>query len=328
MGRVWYLYPLQRALNKFIMIAILNGSLLNVTRVMAEENSIVDMNEWKMSASVPNTILRYRLPMPTSKPPQVIEAKPLPEAWLAMPQYLTQMMEYISGIFSTMMGSPQDAPTVFSTVASLQSAGGQKIKRRLQNITAALSQLGKVVASFYQHYAPPGGLLTYVNNEGNSDFINYNELVQDGSKVSINPESDLSIGIKDVRFIVSSSSGYEAATEAAMMTTLATQLRVPQLVPLILKRLNIPDVDKIVDQMDSLQQASSVIEQQKDTIDQLNLKTRQMANQIEQNMYKISKTKFDANFAKLLSDLKANYGIDLEKQKSKFREQLLKETNE
>ena len=327
-GKISYIYPLQRALNKFIMIAILNGSLLNVTRVMAEENSIIDENEWIRNASVPNVILKYRMPTSSSKPPALIEAKPLSDGWLHMPQFLLSMMEYVSGIFATMMGNPEKSPDVFSTFASLQTTAGQRLKRRMNNIYSHLSLLGKVVANFYKEYAPPSGYLSYVDEEGKTKIIEYNKLAIENGEIKIEESSDLSIGFKDVRFIVDTSSGYEAATEAAMLTTLATQLQVPQLVPLILKRVNIPDVQKVVDQIDMLANAQMTIQEQQKTIKDLESRIKIMANQIEQNLYKISKTKFDAAFAKMLAELKAQYGVDLEKYKNFMKDQIKSQITE
>lgn len=310
-GRIWYLYPIQRALNKFIMIALLNGALTNATRVLAEDKSIVDEYEWQKNFARPGGKLLYRLVTPgQSTPPQIIEGKPLSDAWLQMPRYLAYIMEYISGIFGAMMGDSKDSPDVFSTVAALQSAGGQKIKRRLAQADAALSILGNVVGEFYKEYAPLNGYATIIDENGEQkEPMLYNVIrpsQADSKKLEIDPLTDLSVGFKDVRFTTQTSNGFESGTEAALLTNLATQLKVPQLVPLILKRLNMADVDKISEDMKITEQQASAMEQMEQTIQQLDSRIKVLANQVTQKSFEVSKAQFDAKFKEILAETKNN----------------------
>ncbi|MFA4916698.1 MAG: hypothetical protein WC974_08945 [Thermoplasmata archaeon] len=308
-GRVSYLYPLQRAFNKMIMVAILNGSLMNSIRVLAEENSIINQDEWNRNFAIPGATLRYKLPIPgISTPPIVIKAEPLSQAWLVFPQFLIQQMEYISGIFGIMMGNSEGAPNVFSTVASLQSAGGQKIKRRMAQVDASLSVVGEVAAEYYKNYSPLNGFSTSINEIGEMQApMMYNKIKRvKGSEVAIelDPLTDLSLGFKQVRFTSATSNGYESGTEAALLTTLATQLSVPQLVPLILKRLNMPDVDKVMKSMDTAQQQAGQIEQMQKMLKEYEQKTNVMAGQIDQKGYELSKAQFDSKFTKVVEKAK------------------------
>ena len=310
-GRIWYLYPLQRALNKFIMVAILNGSLMNSMRVIYEKDSVNNIDEWKRNFAVPGAMLSWSQVVPGyTKPPQVIESKPLSEAWLAMPRYLTYIMEYISGIFGTMMGDSRESPDVFSTVASLQSAGGNKIKRRLAQADASLSKVGYVTGQFFKEYAPMNGFATMIDPKGEMQQPQtYNVLKpkkdeQGNTQVDIDPMTDLSVGFKDVRFTTQSSNGFESGTEAALLTNLATQLKVPQLLPMILKRINIPDVDKVLGQIDLVNQQGSTIEQLQGVIQDLESRTSVMANQIEQKGYETKWAQFETKLDKVLNQLK------------------------
>ncbi len=312
-GRVWYLYPLQRALNKFVMVAILNGSLMNSMRIMYEKDSVNNVDEWKRSFAVPGAMLSWSQVVPGyTKAPTILESKPLSDAWLQFPKYLAYIMEYVSGIFGTMMGDSRESPDVFSTVASLQSAGGNKIKRRLAQADATLSKVGYVAGQFFKEYAPMNGFSTVIDDKGEMQQPQvYNRLLErkklDGDKeVYIDPQSDLSVGFKDIRFTTQSSNGFESGTEAALLTNLATQLKVPQLLPLILKRINIPDVDKIINQIDQVQQQSATIEQYEKTIKELQSKTEIMANQIQQKGYETETAKFGAKLDKILTELKVN----------------------
>lgn len=309
LGRIWYLYPLQRAINKFIMVAILNGSLMNSVRVMGEENSIVDEDEFVKKFAMPGAFLKYKLPTPGfSKPPIIIAAQPLSDAWLAMPRYLSYIMEYISGIFGVMMGDSRNTPDIFSTVASLQSAGGVKMKRRMAQLDVTLSRVGEITAKFYREYAPPNGFSTIINSDGKMEEPQlYNVLEadpEDNKKVRVKPETDLRVGFSAVRFTSQGSAGFESGTEAALLTNLATQLKTPELIPLILKRINMPDVDKVIDNMSIVNKQGATIQQMQGVIKDLEGRTKILANQVQQRSFETETAKFSAKLDKVLNQIK------------------------
>lgn len=248
-GRMQPLYSPLRVMNKFFMTALLNASLLNATRVLAEEDSIVNEDQVVMSSSVPGAVIKYRLPIPgVSKPPEVIRAMPLDRGWLDLPRFLIQIMEYIS--FGVMTSNEQPAVGQ-TTVASLQSTGVSKVRRRLNDVDIFLSRVGKIQAEFYQNYAPLMGFRSYIDDStGNYDvklFNKLNLLKEEGKyKTEIDPATDLSFGVKDVIFSSKSTSGYETANLINSMTTLATQLQVPELVPVILQMHNLPNTEEVI----------------------------------------------------------------------------------
>jgi hypothetical protein len=315
-GRMWYLYPLQRALNRFVMSAILNMSILNSTRVLAEEGSIINENDYVMNSSMPGVVLKYKLNTPGfSKPPEVIPAQPMSEAWLHMPKWLTYMMEYISGITSLMMGDPKGAPDVFSTVASLQSMGSLKTKRRAAAADVTLSQAGRVAGQYYQHYAPFNGYSVHwnpsaKNNEDKDEIVKFNEVdmrEEDGKFIPfIKPETDLRGGFRDVRFTSIASSGYEAATEAVLMANLATQLKIPALAKPIIKRLNIADADKVADDIDYNLQAEKLLAEREKQIKDMDAQQKILTNQIRQMAIKLEAASIRGQLNTELEKLKTN----------------------
>lgn len=295
-SRMWYLYPLQRALNRAIMSSLLNMSLMNATRVIAEENSIVNMKEWIMNASMPGAVLRYQLPVPgVSKPPEIVKAEPMGEAWLAFPRFIISMMEYVSGMFGIQQGNPDTAPDAFGSMASLQSIANQRVKSKSAMLDASLSKVGQVIAEFYKEYAPSDGYSSYRDPVEDAERITqYNKLVpkvqvgENGTNISadveVDPTTDLKVGIKEVRFTTQASLGNEAVTEAAMLTTLSTQSGLPMqaIAPLILQRLNVKGVDKIMESIDQRGQMQATIQQQQEMIKELDGKTKIYQNQIFQ----------------------------------------------
>lgn len=308
---MWGLYPLQRALNKFVMSSVLNMALLNTTKVLAEEDSIVNEDSWLQSAGMPNAILKYKLAVPgMSKPPEIVKPTPMDAAFLTMPQFIIKMMEYISGLPGIMQGNPEGAPDVFSTVASLQSAGGMKIKRRQAHADAALSILGSVIGDFYKEYAPMNGFSYTMADDGKEDIVKYNELqlkkVGEKTTVMVNPENDLRKGFRKVRFVSTGSMGYESATEAAMLTQLATQLKLPGLVPAILDRMNIPGIKTIADNLDENKQLQASNQQLQEAAQELEKSNKMREAQIFQLVKSLegakAKGKMDVELEKFKND--------------------------
>lgn len=317
-GRVWYLYPLQRALNKFIMVALLNGSLMNSLRILHESGSIKDKDEFQKNFAKMGAMIEWERVIPgVSEAPIIIEPKPLGDAWLQMPRYIAYIMEYISGIFGAMMGDSRESPDIFSTVASLQSAGGQKIKRRLGQADATLSKVGERIGEFYKEYAPHNQFATIIDENGEqSKPMLYNVIRKkkgSDTELEIDPETDLSYGFKNIRFTTQSSNGFESGTEAALLTNMATQLSVPQLIPLILKRLNIPDVDKVMGEINLVNQQGATIEQMQKTIKELEQRTKILANQVTQKSIENVVSDTRAKLAPVVAELKSqasNNGAD------------------
>jgi len=308
---MWQLYPLQRALNKFVMSSILNMALLNTTKVLAEEDSIINENDWMSSASMPNAILKYRLNVPgVSTPPVIVKPTPMDAAFLQMPQFLIKTMEYVSGINGIMQGHTEGAPDTFSTVASLQSAGGQKIKRRQSHADASLSVIGSVIGEFYKEYAPFNGFSYREKDDGTEDIVKYNELKVNrtdvGGKISVNPDNDLRKGFRKVRFTSTGSMGYESATEAALLTNLATQLKLPGLVPSILERINIPGLKEIKDSLDENKQLRASNEQLQEMAQKLEKETNLKNNQLFQMAVNLKGAVAKGNFDVELQKFKDN----------------------
>jgi len=308
---MWQLYPLQRALNKFVMSSILNMALLNTTKVLAEEDSIINENDWISSASMPNAILKYRLNVPgVSTPPAIVKPTPMDAAFLQMPQFLIKTMEYVSGINGIMQGHTEGAPDTFSTVASLQSAGGQKIKRRQAYADASLSVVGSIIGDFYKEYAPMNGFSYREKQDGSEEIVKYNELkvnrTDKGGKISVNPENDLRKGFRKVRFTSTGSMGYESATEAALLTNLATQLKLPGLVPAILERINIPGLKDITDSLDENKQLRASNEQLQEMAQKLEKETNLKNNQLFQMAVNLKGAVAKGNFDVELQKFKDN----------------------
>ena len=73
---------------------------------------------------------------------------------------------------------------------------------------------------------------------------------------------------------------------------------------MILKRINVPDVDKIMREIDTINMQAKTIEGLQEQIKSLEQKSEILANQINQKSFELSKSQFDAKFTKVLSEIK------------------------
>ncbi|MFA5014280.1 MAG: hypothetical protein WC549_01885 [Actinomycetota bacterium] len=319
LGRVHYIYPLQRALNKCLMISILNASLSNNLKWVAEDKSIVNIENWTNNAAVPGSILFYRKLTNESQPPIPVQPLPLSDVFLQFPRYLQYTMEYISGITGVLMGSADEkTPDVFRTVAAMQNAGGERIKRRLRNLDAGLSVVGQVIAKFYKEYAPMNGETTWIEGINKVKSEMYNQLrpdPNDPTKIGIVPDTDLGVGFRSLRFVSTSNQGYENANMAQMLTLLATQLSVPEIVPVILKKLNLPETEEILESMDIKKQAEMTIGQLQERIAQLEGISQKQAGEIEQKAKELSVAEFNTKLVRTLEGFKTKFKDDLNSRK-------------
>ncbi len=319
LGRVHYIYPLQRSLNKALMISLLNASLSNSEKWLYEDKSIIDLEQWSNSLAIPGAMLPYRRVTDNTIPPQPINAKPLSDVFLQYPQYLQYMMEYVSGISNILMGiTNNQTPDVYKTIASMQTASGERIKRRLRNIDSSLSLVGLCVAKFYKEYAPYNGDLTWVENYNSIKQIEYNKLEVDPNnklKIRVKPDTNLKIGFRDLRFVSQSNQGYENANIAQLLTLLGTQLSIPEVVPIILKKLNIPEAEEIIQNMDIKKQAQMTIEQLQQKIQQLEKIAQSQAKEIEQKAKEITVSDAKIKATRFLEGLKTKFKDDLNKRK-------------
>ncbi|HOV27352.1 MAG TPA: hypothetical protein PK566_13485 [Pseudobacteroides sp.] len=319
LGRVHYIYPLQRALNKCIMIAILNASLSNNLKWVAEDKTIVNAENWTNNSAIPGSIMFWRRLTSDTQPPIPVQPMPLSDVFLQFPRYLQYVMEYVSGITGVLMGTNDEkTPDVFRTVAAMQSAGGERIKRRLRNLDTSLSVVGETIAKFYKEYAPMNGETTWVEGINKVKSEMYNVLKpdpNDPTKIIIQPDTDLSIGFRSIRFVSTSNQGYENANIAQMLTLMATQLSIPEIVPVILKKLNIPETEEIIEALDIKKQAQMSMQEMQQRVQQLEQISQRQAQEIENKAKQINVEKFNHKLVRTLESIKTKFKDDLNSRK-------------
>ncbi len=193
----------QQEINKAHQIMVHNASLGSSLRWMYEEGSI-DAETWERYSSSPGALLPIR---PGVSPPTPVQPAPLSNAFFQIVQQGKGDMEYLAGIYSSMMGDQGGAAETYRGMLALDEYGTRRIKQWMStSIEPGLKQLGHVVIQFAQ--------ATYTANkrfrilqpnaiqEGKDQEINvpmYNDMGE-----AIGKSMDISAQKYDVRIIAGS----------------------------------------------------------------------------------------------------------------------------
>ena len=137
----------QQEINKAHQIMVHNASLGSSLRWMYEEGSI-DSELWEKYSSAPGALLPIR---PGVEKPTPVMPAPLSTAFFQIVQQGKGDMEYLAGIYSSMMGDSGGAQETYRGLLAMDEYGTRRIKQWMNtSIEPALKQLGNVVLQFAQ----------------------------------------------------------------------------------------------------------------------------------------------------------------------------------
>ena len=137
----------QQEINKAHQIMVHNASLGSSLRWMYEEGSI-DAETWEKYSSAPGALLPIR---PGVTAPTPVQPAPLSNAFFSIVQQGKSDMEYLAGIYSSMMGDSGGASETYRGMLALDEYGTRRIKQWMgTSIEPALKRLGDIVIQFCQ----------------------------------------------------------------------------------------------------------------------------------------------------------------------------------
>ena len=137
----------QQEINKAHQIMVHNASLGSSLRWMYEEGSI-DAELWEKYSASPGALLPVR---PGIERPSPVMPAPLSTAFFQIVQESKSDMEYLAGIYSSMMGDAGGASETYRGMLALDEYGTRRIKQWMQNVLEpGLKQCGKVVQQVSQ----------------------------------------------------------------------------------------------------------------------------------------------------------------------------------
>ena len=137
----------QKEINKAHQIMVHNASLGSSLRWMYEEGSI-DPEIWEKYAASPGALLPIR---PGIERPTPVMPAPLSNAFFSIVQQGKSDMEYLAGIYSSMMGDSSGASETYRGMLALDEYGTRRIKQWMNtSVEPALKHLGELVMQFCQ----------------------------------------------------------------------------------------------------------------------------------------------------------------------------------
>ena len=137
----------QQEINKAHQIMVHNASLGSSLRWMYEEGSI-DEEQWEKYSSSPGALLSVR---PGSTPPTPVQPAALSSAFFGIVQEAKGDMEYLAGIYSSMMGDTGGQHDTYRGMLAMDEYGTRRIKQWMStSIEPALMQVGKVILEYCQ----------------------------------------------------------------------------------------------------------------------------------------------------------------------------------
>jgi hypothetical protein len=272
----------EKANNKFWAAAVYDVQTNSHRKVLAPKGSIVNTTQWEQSWSVPGAIIEWEpneslaLGNGNYGKPEIVDASPLNQALVQLITMLTNLTEYVTGIFDVMQGNSAGAPDTFGGTSALQNFGSQRVKLYGRRIESALERLALVTVEFLQAYAPKNKVIQYFSGE--SDEATEMTLLE-------SPE--------DLRFKVRVSIANNLPTtrhlNAQLLSTIAGQTSNPQVADILtqfaLKAMDMPEADQIIQAMDVIKNLQQQLGQMQQQLKESDNRNKALENQnIQQNL--------------------------------------------
>jgi len=190
----------QQEINKAHQIMVHNASLGSSLRWMYEEGSI-DAEIWEKYSASPGALLPIR---PGVEKPTPVMPAPLANAFFQIVQQGKGDMEYLAGIYSSMMGDSGASSETYRGMLAMDEYGTRRIKQWMHtSVEPALKHLGDILLQFAQSTYTANKRFRIVQpsaiQEGKNQEINipiYNDMGE-----AIGKSMDISAHKFDIRII-------------------------------------------------------------------------------------------------------------------------------
>ena len=193
----------QQEINKAHQIMVHNASLGSSLRWMYEEGSI-DAELWEKYSASPGALLPIR---PGVERPTPVMPAPLSNAFFSIVQESKGDMEYLAGIYSSMMGDSGGASETYRGMLALDEYGTRRIKQWMStSMEPGLKRLGQSIVQYCQATYTANKRFRIIQpndiQEGKDQEINipiYNDMGE-----AIGKSMDISVHKFDIRIIAGS----------------------------------------------------------------------------------------------------------------------------
>lgn len=297
-SEVNFVEGIQEALNKFYMLTIHNAMLTGNVKFTAPKGAIINKTGWQKTWAIPGAVNEWepQPDLPNAGEPKPVQPGQLSSAFYGLANDLQSKAEYQLSMFSPVRGDSKGSPETFSTTASLQDFGTQRLKRVARRIDVMLAKAGEVALQFIQNYTDQNELLQYIDDrpftEGgqvNSDY----GTVQDAGTLNeydINEgaikklKNDSRIGKFAVKVLTQPNLGTDRLIKAGFLSNMVMNKAIPATPALMKKIMDLLEVPGYVEIVNELAAGRPNAEAVKKLMKQLQMYQRQMQLLQKQNV--------------------------------------------
>ena len=298
----------QQEINKSHQIMVHNASLGSSLRWMYEEGSI-DAETWEKYSSSPGALLPIR---PGVERPTPVMPAPLSNAFFSIVQQGKSDMEYLAGIYSSMMGDSGGASETYRGMLALDEYGTRRIKQWMNtSVEPSLKKLGETIMQFSQATYQANKRFKIVQpnaiKEGKQQEINipiYNDMGE-----AIGKSMDISSAKFDIRIISGSTLPVNRWAYLEELKELMKMGVVDDVA--VLAETDIKNKDKIVQRKSLYSQLQSQVQQLSEAMKDKDGTIETLERQLVQAGIKGKVKDAEVEINKKKEEVKANIGKEL-----------------
>jgi hypothetical protein len=272
-GEIHYIQSLQDAINKCFKLTLANASFSAVGRLLYQEDAVdpAKVEKW-LSGEITALAYTKKNIQDKEKPVEFYHGSNIDTGFYQLYQDLFAKTEYMTGLYSILMGDASKAPDVFSTVSAMEEFGTQRIKNVARSFTDQRARQGKIALQYLQHFASITDVVRYISDTGEkTDMPTFIPEFNDAANI-INVLLDLSVVEFDVRNLSQPNFGTTRINKANMMNTFLTQHNVPpsqHTIGTMAKLLDLPELDDVAKDLD-IQNQKAQLQQELEKVNKMN----------------------------------------------------------
>lgn len=222
-GIIRGLRDIQESVNKRASKALY---ILSTNKVMYEENSIEDVDEWRKEAARPDAMLPYK-----GQKPDIDVDRSLADSHLNMMMRDITMIQQVGGVTDEQMGRTTNA-TSGRAIEARQEQGSMTTAKLFDNLRLAFQVQGEKQLSLEEQYYTEEKRFRITNDRGTPEYI----AVNDGL-----PENDITRTKAD--FVISEGDWRASIRQAAAEQLLEMITRMPPEVAMVMLDLVVESMD-------------------------------------------------------------------------------------
>lgn len=278
-GDVSVIKGMQKELNKRRSVIMHNATLAGNYRIKAQKGAIHNKRAWEESGTKPSSILEWNQGF---EEPKEMLPQGLPVGFFQLEDEAKRDIEYSISVFSTMMGSPTDAPDTYRSLLALDEAGQRKLRHKIQHANSALRILGMVCMDFCREiYKMPK-----VMRIAGEDNMEYREIYI--NKPRIDPDTkrlvyfnDISVGKYDVVVV----DGTSMPTNRMALMNLYMDLYDRGIVDKVevLKKSDVVDKEALIQRLGEIQTLTAQLSQMQEALKDIEGLNQTLRRQLQQS---------------------------------------------